>query len=138
MGAWNIQHVAQFVAVQQREVVGSQNAFAFAGEPVHFRWIARSGRKCGAIHQSPDVRRHKDHRRAVDLYARVANALHFTDAWNGPKLVRHRSWKTEAARGEALGRRNEQIGIERHSEPFENRVVTGAREPTERNHQCER
>ena len=55
-GLGRSRHVAEFVAVQEREVVRSKNAFAFARQFIHGFRIARCGRECRAIYQRPHIR----------------------------------------------------------------------------------
>ena len=112
---------------------GALIQFPFPGQLVHRFGIARGGRQRGAIHQCANIGGYKYDRRTIDLNTRGANALHFPYARNRPKLVRHGRRKAEAASGQAGGWRDEEIGIERHSEPGENGVVTRARQPTQRN-----
>src|SRR5580704_3811485 len=102
----NVQDIAELVATQKREVIGSKYAFPLARQSIHLLGIASRRWQRSAMHQRLHIRRNKNHGRATDLNARVSNALHFTYSGNCTELLRHRSRKAETARCETLRCRN--------------------------------
>jgi len=111
---------------------------------VHRFRIARERRQHDALLERDD-RSRDDHDRTLaaillvrNIHADRADILDFFDALDLFQLIADGRGKHEAAAGDALRSGHEQIWVQRHIQPALQRIVAGARDAGERNHESQR
>ena len=124
--------------LELREVVGHHEPLAGRRPPIHVIGFALDRRAPRGLGEARHIDGHHHHRCLLEHDARLPHRLHARHARHRRQLRFHRARETNRANDDALGRRHEQVGVERRFHPVDDRIVTGARHPGECHHERQR